>query len=127
MYKLKKCIMIEEMEITRENNPNFFKLWDLKCIQPWSDDQKHLKNWYDFKIYAKTTKDLEMSVWNGIHPVDDNTTNYICKAGTKVQIWMVSKFGDVGVTDNLQNPIGYNIRGLNADSDLIDYEFISNI
>jgi hypothetical protein len=37
---------------------------------------------------------------------------------------MVSRFGDVGVTDNLETPTGYDIRGLDADVDLIDYEFI---
>ena len=37
---------------------------------------------------------------------------------------MVSRFGDVGVTDNLTNPKGYDARGLDADKDLSDYEFI---
>lgn len=103
-----------EKEITRDQNPNFFKLWDLKCSQDWNK----------FEIYAKTTKDLEMNVWNGKHPVEENTTRHICKSGTKVRVWMVSRFGDVGVTDNLKNPKGYETRGLDADVDLIDYEFL---
>lgn len=37
---------------------------------------------------------------------------------------MVSRFGDIGVTDNLITPKGYDIRGLDADTDLTDYEFI---
>jgi len=37
---------------------------------------------------------------------------------------MVSRFGDVGVTDNLETPKGYDVRGLDADIDLADYEFI---
>lgn len=119
--------MSNEYELTREQNPNFFKLWDLKCVQRWNDEQKHLKHWYSYDIYAKTIKDIEMRVWNGQHPVEQNTTNHICKAGTKVMVWMVSRFGDVGITDNLENPTGYNVRGLDADTDLIDYEFIDKI
>lgn len=119
--------MKQEKEFTRKENPNFFKLWDLKCVQRWRDDQKHLKDWYSYEIYAKTQKDLEMSVWNGTHQVDDNTTKHICKAGTKVRVCMVSRFGDVGVTENLETPEGYDVRGLDADIDLADYEFLERV
>lgn len=102
-----------EKEISRQLNPNFFKLWDLKLE----------RSWYSQEIYAKTTRDLEMNVWNGKHPVDKNKDKHICKAGTKVKIWMVSRFGDVGITDNLENPIGYAAR-VDPDIDLTDYEFI---
>lgn len=115
--------MEQEIEFTKEKNPNFFKLWELKSIKRWQENQRHLKDWNSFKIYATTTKDLEMSVWNGKHPVEENTTRHICKAGTRVRVWMVSRFGDVGVTDNLVNPNGYNVRGLDADIDLINYKF----
>lgn len=118
--------MEEEKQITRESNPAFYKLWDIKCVQRWRDEQRHLKDWYNYEIYAKTTKDLTMSVWNGNHhpSVEANSKEHICKAGTRVRVWMVSRFGDVGVTDNLKNPTGYNVRGLDADTDLTDYEFI---
>jgi hypothetical protein len=116
--------MEQEKEFSRESKPNFFKLWDLKCVQKWRDEHKDLKDWYSYEIYAKNTKDLEMSVWNGKHPVEDNLTKHICKAGTRVRVWMVSRFGDVGVTDNLENPMGYDVRGLDADVDLTDYEFV---
>jgi hypothetical protein len=113
-----------EEEFTRDKNPNFYKLWDLKCVRKWVPGQEGLKDWYDYEIYAKTTRDLEMNVWNGTHPVDKNTSKHICKKGTRVLVWMVSRFGDVGVTDNLYDPKGYDIRGLDADKDLVDYEFI---
>lgn len=116
--------MEEEKQITREENPAFFKLWDLKCVRRWKEEQKHLKDWYSYEIYAKTNKDLTMNVWNGQHPVESNCKEHICKAGTRVRVWMVSRFGDVGVTDNLKNPKGYDVRGLDADVDLTDYEFI---
>lgn len=115
---------MREKELTREQNPIFYKLFDLKCVKKWMDGQNHLKEWYDYEIYAYTTKDVVMSVWNGKHPVDMNRTEHTCPAGTRVRVWMVSRFGDVGVTDNLINPKGYHVRGLDADVDLRDYEFV---
>lgn len=116
----------EEEQYTEERNPIFFKLFDLMNVKWWKEENKHKDKWHDFEIYAKTTKDLEMSVWNGKNEpsVEANCENHICKKGTRVRVWMVSRHGDVGVTDNLVNPNGYHVRGLNADTDLIDYEFI---
>ena len=118
--------MEEEKEITREANPAFFKMWDLKCVQKWKPEDKDKKGWDDFEIYAKTTKDVTMSVWNGNHhpSVEANCKEHICKAGTIVRVWMVSRFGDAGITDNLINPKGYDARGIDADTELTDYEFI---
>lgn len=113
-----------EKTFTPEENPNLYKLWELKDVKFWREEQKNMKNWWDYQIYAKTTRDVEMSVWNGIHPVNENTTEHICKAGTRVRVWMVSRFGDVGITDNLENPRGYDARGIDADLDLVDYEFL---
>jgi creatinine amidohydrolase/Fe(II)-dependent formamide hydrolase-like protein len=92
----------------------FSKLWKLMCD----------RTWFDYEIYAITNKDFDMSVWSGIHPVESNTTKHICKKDSRVRVWMVSRFGDVGITDNLINPTGYNVRGLDADKDLYDYELI---
>jgi len=110
-------------EVIRENNPMLFKLWELKDIKWWKEEDKGKKAWHNFKIYADTTKDLEMNVWNGKHPVEENSTSHICKKGTKVLVWMVSRFGDVGVTDNLIDANGYHVRGLDPDKDLENYEF----
>jgi hypothetical protein len=110
-------------EITPENNPVFFELFELKCVNKWRPEEKHLKDWGDYEIYATTTKDFTMSVWNGRHPVDENSTTYICPSGTRVRVWMVSRFGDAGITDNLVNPHGYNVRGVDADKDLINLEY----
>ena len=103
------------MENKVTESSNFDKLWDLKARNVW----------FDYEIYATTKKDLNMDVWNGRHPVDKNTKTHICKSGSRVRVWMVSRFGDVGVTDNLVNPVGYNTRGLDADLDLENFEFIS--
>lgn len=123
--------MENEEILTEEKNPMFYKLWDLMCANK-ENMMNHFKGgvrkecWDDYEIYAKTTKDVTMSVWNGKHEpsVEANCKEHICKAGTRVRVWMVSRFGDIGVTDNLINPKGYDARGLDADKDLIDYEFI---
>ena len=87
---------------------------------------KSSKQWWDVVVTAITKKDFEMKVWNGIHPVEENTTTHICKAGTRVRVWMVSRFGDAGITDNLKNPKGYDCRGVDVDKDLEDIE-IQNV
>jgi len=81
---------------------------------------KESADWFDKTVTATTKKDFEMSVWNGHHPVEKNSTTHTCKAGTRVRIWMVSRFGDAGITDNLDNPHGYDCRGVNVEADLED-------
>ena len=81
---------------------NFEELWKLKCDSGLG--------WFSKIITARVKKDVEMHVWNQRHPVEENTAVHICKAGTRVRVWMVSRFGDVGVTDNLDNPHGYDAR-----------------
>ena len=106
--------MQDKQEVPTEENPMFLRLWDLKSSGKW----------FSHEIYAKTTRDLDMNVWNGKHPVELNISKHTCPSGSRVRVWMVSRFGDVGVTDNLINPRGYDARGLDADKDLKDYEFI---
>lgn len=78
----------------------FEKLWKLKAD----------RQWWSKVITARVKQDCKMSVWNGIHPPEENTTEHVCKAGTRVRVWMVSRFGDVGITDNLDEPHGYDAR-----------------
>lgn len=98
---------MDKKEFNRKNNPNFYKLFDLNCFA-------------GRKIYATTKNDLVMNVWKG-HDSDPKCETHICKSGTKVQVWMASRFGDVGVTDNLDNPSGYHCR-CDADLDLENIE-----
>lgn len=117
----------QEKQITRTDNPMFFKMWDIMCVKrEFGKNNDGKKYWGDYEIYAKTTKDVKMFVWNGNHnpTVEANTKEHICPAGTKVRVWMVSRFGDAGITDNLITPKGYDVRGIDADTDLTDYEFI---
>lgn len=86
---------------------NFELLWQYKLTM------------FDYFITATIKQDVEMLVCNKRHPVDENTTKHICKAGSKVRIWMVSRFGDCGITDNLDNAHGYDSR--------VDPEILENI
>lgn len=89
-----------------EQYPMFHKLFKLKNVKWYLEEDKGKYKWSDFEIYATTTND-------SFYP-----------KGTRVRVWMVSRMGDVGVTNNLINPIGYDVRGLDADTDLSNYEFI---
>lgn len=100
-------------ELSKEKNPNFFKCWDLETS----------RKWFDYEVYAETTKDITMQVWNHKHPAEQNMESHVCKESTKVRVWMVSRFGDVGITDVLENPRGYHAR-VDADLHLTNFEFI---
>lgn len=60
----------------------------------------------------KLVTDVQFSKWNGRHPVDENSQKGVWPAGTKVRVVMVSRFGDCGITDNLQAERGYHARVL---------------
>jgi hypothetical protein len=80
------------------------------------------KRYYqDFEAYAKLTCDVEMRYWQG-HGANPEYINHTAPAGTRVRIWMVSRFGDAGVTDK-PNPNGYDAR-VGWDS-LDDIEIVS--
>lgn len=55
-------------------------------------------------LWAELTEDVEMHEWNGTHPVEENTTVRVAKAGSTVLVTMASRFGDVGVRDDRLNP-----------------------
>jgi len=72
--------------------------------------QPHKRETWDVE-YGELTEDVRMSYyrgyWDGNEPAMDE---YDVPAGTTVRIVMVSRFGDVGVTEKLQNTTGYGIR-----------------
>lgn len=55
--------------------------------------------------------------WDGNHPVMREVP---CESGQKVRIVMVSRFGDIGITENLDAENGYGAR-VNLE-DLYDFE-----
>lgn len=84
-----------------ENNPNYFKLLDLKYGPNGSSP------WEKLIVFARTTRDFP-----------------ICEKGTKVRVWYVSRLGDVGITTNLVNAKFAELRGVDADEHLTEYEFL---
>lgn len=60
--------------------------------------------------YVTTVKPLTLHKWNGIHPPETNTAEVAVPPGTTLKIVMVSRFGDCGLTDNLQADHGYHLR-----------------
>lgn len=95
----------------------FNELWDLKNPPGMLENRELRWLWGKYEITAIAKKNFEMNVWNGKHDpsVEANCDKHICKTGTKVLIWMVSRFGDIGITDNFINPKGYDRRGVEAE------------
>lgn len=99
------CRALKVGESFHRSTVSFDDLFNLKY--PSGEDQMI---WFRFSITARIKDDVPMNVWNGTHPPDENTKQYKAHKGTKVRVWMVSRFGDVGVTDNLDDPHGYDQR-----------------
>lgn len=70
--------------------------------------------------YATITQPVILHKWNGSHypSVEANTEKVQVPAGTTLKIVMVSRFGDCGLTDDLNAENGYNTR-VDFDSDVL--------
>jgi len=69
------------------------------------------KNDYkDTHAYVTTSTEVILKKWNGIHPPENNTVDFKVPPGTTLKIVMVSRFGDCGLTDDLNAVIGYHLR-----------------
>lgn len=113
---IKQCSDLEEGQTLCFESIDFISIFSLK----------NTREWWKFNIETYSHKDIQMSVWNQKHPVEENITKHTTKAGIKLRVWMVSRFGDVGVTDNLINPIGYDARGFDP-SDFYNWEITRNL
>ena len=80
--------------------------------------RRKMLGFIDTHAYCTTTKLLQMRRWNKQHPVDQNTTIYDVPSGTTLKIVMISRLGDVGLTDQLDAVCGYGLRVM-IDSDEI--------
>lgn len=72
---------------------------------------------FPVKGFAVLAKDMTFHDFNG-----QRTTFRQVPAGTKVRVVMVSRMGDVGITDDLQAQTGYKARCTPGDGYLIDCE-----
>jgi len=123
---VKDCQAAPLNDVVKRESLTFDELFNLKYPVEVKDDPAAMFLWGRFEIHAVTKKDFEMNVWNGNHPVEKNSKKHICKAGTRVRVWMVSRLGDLGITDNLENPHGYDCRGVEAE-DLCNWEFVRTV
>lgn len=77
--------------------------------------------------YGKLKKDVIMEWYQGYWAKDEKTGEHgpvmvpeEVKAGTKVKIVMVSRFGDIGITNKLDTDVGYGARVEFEDIERID-------
>lgn len=74
----------------------------------------------DTHAYVTVTQPVILHKWNGNHypSVEANTTQVQVPAGTTLKIVMVSRFGDCGLTDDLNARNGYHLR-IDFDSEVL--------
>ena len=120
---VEECKLAKSGDIILRDSITFEELFNLKYpAEKFDFESEHHLLWYNFEIYTRTKRDYTMHVWNG-HGANPENSEHICPEGSRVRIWMVSRMGDIGITDNLINPKGYDCRGIN-EHDLSDWEFI---
>jgi hypothetical protein len=70
--------------------------------------------------YVTVTQPVVLRKWNGDHypSTEANITNVHVPAGTTLKIVMVSRFGDCGLTDDLDADNGYSLR-VDWDSEVL--------
>ena len=77
-------------------------------------------NFQNTNAYVTVTQPVVLRKWNGNHypSTEANMTDVHVPAGTTLKIVMVSRFGDCGLTDDLDADTGYSLR-VDLDSDVI--------
>lgn len=111
--KFKKDGKAFECNVVKDGNREIIG-WDYPCedgsiirvgplFHPWIAHERN--TWPHRYMTAKVPVTLRK--WQG-HGKDDVVTEL--PIGTKVKIVMVSRFGDVGLTDDLAAEIGYHVR-----------------
>lgn len=109
--------------VIKKETVTFDELFYVKYPPNYGSNFTLLSTWGRFEVYAELTRDQEMHKWQG-HNKSPEFIKHIAKKGTTVRVWMISRMGDVGVTDNLVNPTGYDSRGLDVEKDLINWKFV---
>lgn len=73
--------------------------WVSHKPETWTYKFAHLKNPIEMQHYNQQWKDGQAQF-----------DKIACEAGTRVKIVMVSRFGDVGITEDLNADVGYGAR-----------------
>lgn len=63
-----------------------------------------------YKIIAQLNKPVETIMWNWQHPYAQNTISKTLPADTLVRVTMVSRLGDIGITEQLDATNGHDAR-----------------
>jgi len=72
--------------------------------------------------YVTTAEEVTLKKWNGRHPAE-NESNWeiaVIPPGKTLKIVMVSRFGDCGLTDDLNAINGYHLRLDFNDSSIVN-------
>ncbi len=79
--------------------------------------------------YVTTTVPLPMDEWNGNHfpSVEANTKTHTIPAGATLKVVMVSRFGDCGLSDDLDADYGYGLRIAFEDDRIKDIRLTRNL
>jgi hypothetical protein len=93
-----------------------FEAW--WAVSAWDRDQAESKGQKPPKLFATTTKDLEIRIFGQF---DGKTTIKVLPKGSIVRATMMSRFGDIGITDNLKAANGYRLRVMPHDGTLTNY------
>lgn len=91
------CMAMEKDAIIKRETVTYDELFNLKYPAECDREPGYMLIWGDFEIHAITT--IEYDIKGKKYP-----------PGTKVRVWAVSRMGDIGVTANLKNPCGYDLR-----------------
>lgn len=86
------------------------------------------QNKADYKetiAYVTAAEELVLKKWNGQHPVESNQSEVTILPGATLKIVMVSRFGDCGLTDDLNAVHGYHLRVNFDDPCITDIRRIS--
>ena len=70
--------------------------------------------------YCTANVDVTLGIWNGRHPPQENMTQVVVKKGSTLKIVMISRFGDVGLTNDLDAEHGYHTRVEPDDGSIVD-------
>lgn len=95
----KECINLPINKVLKKDSLIFEELFNLNYPAGYIKNPSLKFLWRKFVIHAYINKN-----------VISKTERKTISKGTKVRVWMISRLGDVGITDNLINPIGYDAR-----------------
>jgi hypothetical protein len=97
---VKDCFALKVGQSLTREHVSFDDLFNLKYPVEYLADPMWTDRWDMYEIIAVTTTPHQMG--------EENTATYhICPAGSTVLVWMVSRLGDIGITDNFDNAHGY--------------------